>query len=298
ENADCFHADLLRDLYEIGEMRCVGKKQNTKDTYWVYIENFRKWYMQNGMNCSVHQVGHLFLKDLMKKCRKNTTYNNYRRALDFIFDDLIEFYKKKYLVNPFKNIRRLPEAAETKKWFSKQQQLMIKNTIIANKDDELWLACQLQYYCFVRPGEILEIQLGHIIWDRQKLLIKSSSAKNNLNKYIPVPEIVMRQLQSYKDLPEHWYLFSPAHCPGVERYKLDSLSKRHAKILKKLKMPRGYTFYSWKNTGAVELVKNGTHMKTICMLMRHSKIETTDIYLQSLGLDDLINEKMIHYSEI
>jgi integrase len=69
-------------------------------------------------------------------------------------------------------------------------------------------------------------------------------------------------------------------------------------FLDSIDLPKGYTFYSWKNTGAVMMYKNGVKMKYISLLMGHSSIEITDIYFKSLGIDDVMNEINIAYPSI
>ena len=65
--------------------------------------------------------------------------------------------------------------------------------------------------------------------------------------------------------------------------------------LRNFDLPIGYSFYSWKNTGAVMMYKNGIKMKYISLLMGHSSIETTDMYFKSLGIDDVMTEINLSY---
>ena len=65
-----------------------------------------------------------------------------------------------------------------------------------------------------------------------------------------------------------------------------------------LELPTGYTLYSWKNTGAVMMYKEGVKMKYISLYMGHSSIEITDEYFKSLGIDDVMDEVKIKYPKI
>jgi integrase len=294
---NCFHQDLLRDLYEVAEMRCIGKKKKTRDTYMDYYNGFLKWYIKEGATADQNKVGYLFQKYLMQNGKENATHNNYRRNLTSFFKDLISFYPEKYFTNPFDHVRKLPERSQTKKWFQPSDQKRLKE-LIAEPDPQLWLGCLILVYCFIRPKEMIDLRLNNINFDTRKFQIDSTVSKNNYIDYVPIPEQLFKRLLPFQQLPGHWYLFGNGNCPGPFKIGMNALSRRHKKNTDYLNMPADYTFYSWKNTGAVELVKNGTHMKVISMLMRHASIETTDIYLKSLGIDDLISQVMIKYSDI
>jgi integrase len=47
---------------------------------------------------------------------------------------------------------------------------------------------------------------------------------------------------------------------------------------------KGYTLYSWKHTGAVNAHLSGVGIKQLQLMLRHSTVQMTDIYLKSLGL--------------
>lgn len=294
QSANIYHHDLLKDLYTIVDMRCMGKKQKTKDSYWGYYNVFSEWYKQFAIAIDQNKVGMLFLKHLLQKKYSNTTHNNYRRNFKSYFVDLISFYSGKYTCNCFNDIRVLPEQRKTKQWFEPGIQQQLKNEI-SLKDPELWLACLIQYYCFIRPNELRQIKIKNINFNTKTFEIPSANAKSSKLEYIPIPEDLLEKLKAFERLPGQWYLFSTAGAPGTTMYGRDAFSSKHKKFVGWLNLDICFTFYGWKNTGAVELVKNGTHMKVISMLMRHSSIEITDEYLKSLGINDLLTQSMIKY---
>jgi integrase len=66
------------------------------------------------------------------------------------------------------------------------------------------------------------------------------------------------------------------------------MSKRHEKIMRKLEYRKGFTFYSWKNTGAVTMLMMGRKpMRYISKMMGHHSLDMTDKYFQSLGVDEM-----------
>lgn len=51
-----------------------------------------------------------------------------------------------------------------------------------------------------------------------------------------------------------------------------------------IKSRQGYTAYSWKDTGAIAMVRAGLDIVAIQKHLRHKSLATTQVYLQSLGV--------------
>jgi len=60
---------------------------------------------------------------------------------------------------------------------------------------------------------------------------------------------------------------------------------------KQLKDINGLTFYSWKDTGAMELFKRKINILEIRKQLRHKDLKTTQVYCESLYE---INEEIKH----
>lgn len=288
---------LLNDLYDVIEYRSMGRRHKTKTTYMAYFNVFKEWYMVAGSSCDLSKMGFKFLSWMHTTGRNNTTHNNYRRQMGSFFRDLCKIHPQKYTINPFESARKLPEARKTKKWFRPEMQQKLK-AAISIADPELWLAAQIQYYCFIRPHEMNELKIENIRFETSEFVLHAQGTKNKKIEVVPIPEQLMKQLLPFKDFPEHYLLFSKSGGPGLAKIARDNLSRRHRTYTGRAGLGPGYSFYSWKNTGAVALVKNKVHIKVISMLMRHSSIEITDEYLKTLQIDDLLRQQMIVYTEL
>ena len=301
--ADCFSPEakvnftLLKHLYEIVEMRFLNRKVKTRDAYMGFFNMFKRWYMEEGKGKDFETMGYSYSKYILKCGLCNRTHNNHIKTLRSFFNDLLSFFPSSYLINPFKNIRIIPTNSNTKQWFKPFDVKRLKSFISAT-DPQLWLACLVEYYCFIRPGEIRHLKIESINFEKSTFQLKADETKNRRNDIVLIPPDLLAILSQYKNLPDNYFLFGMDGQPGPVQLGKDNLSKRHQLILKKLKFAKGYSFYSWKNTGAVEMVKNGTHMKALSLMIRHSDITTTDMYLQSLSIDDLISQYMIKYTTI
>jgi len=277
------NTNMLRDLTEFLEARCMGAKHKTFITYRTYVEEFARWYRLVWDRKDADMMGIRFQKYLMDKGKSPTTVNNYRNGLKTIFADLVKFGK--YPINPFTLCRKLTERRKSKEWF-KENQLQELKKEIEKTDTQLWLACRLQFYAFPRPNEIKNIKIGDINLEEKKIRISSYSGKYYKQEYIQLPDALLADLVPYMQLPDNFYLFSPRGRPGIQCYGRDTMSKKHKRILKQLGYPKGYTFYSWKNTGAVHMLNRGMSLLDISRLMRHKSLDYTKEYFKSMGFDE------------
>lgn len=282
---------LVHDLWEIFELRSEGWKPKSASAYQTHLVKFIKWYRANGCPEMDSLQALKFLRTVLEK-NCNTTRNAYRCNLRSLFGDLKRFYKFRYPDNPFEEIRKLRESRKTKEWFRPNQveQLM---KIISKKDKQLWLGVKFLYYLFDRPAEMRMCRIADINFETKKLRIESKISKVSKIRFVPIPDELLKDLQYLNKYPEHYYVFTQSGVPGLVHIGRDTLSKRHQKILKKLRYPSGYVFYSWKNTGAVKmLMHDQKNIRYISKCMGHSSLDMTDKYFQSLGVDDMA-EKII-----
>ena len=168
----------------------------------------------------------------------------------------------------------------------------MKKTLIrafAKEDPELWLFVQFMYYCFIRPGELVKLKVGAIDLDDEKILIDADISKNHKSEYVIIPApfaAVLRELNINK-YKHSYYVFSPDKCPGEKPYSKDVFNRRHKTFTDKKGYNRRYTLYSWKHTGACDVAMKGANIKQLQMQLRHADLQTTDIYLKSLGINDM-----------
>lgn len=278
---------LLTDLAAVYELRCPGWKPKTKSAYQTHLYAFARWYRESGCPSMNSLEALKFLNHVMQTGSGATTRNNYRGRLKSLFADLVTFYAPRYTTNPFAGVKKLRESSKTKQWFRPAQVEQV-STAIARADKWLYLAVQLQYHCFPRPNEIRQLKVADINFETQKLRVESSAAKTSRIRFVPVPDQLIKALAFLKTYPEQFYIFGSEDKPGLKMNGRDYLSKQHKKIMQALQYPPGYTFYSWKNTGAVKMLMHDRRpMRYISKCMGHHSMDMTDKYFESLGVDEM-----------
>ena len=294
-------AVMIDELADIVQVRIQGKKPKTRYAYTSKFKVFTEWFRtetDGKINLLSGTKFLAFLKD--KRNLGNVSINSYRRNLKSIFQDLEEQGKMEF--NPFDASKALHQQVHTKTWFRPETQVSMK-LLIANLDPQLWAACLTQFYCFIRPGdELMGLTIGDII-NREdtswKFRISEQTAKTGRFRFVPIAPDLKEVLESYiEGFPDHFFIFGRGGTPNADKIARYTLYNRHRMYLNSLDLPIGHSFYSWKNTGAVMMYKNGIKMKYISLLMGHSSIETTDMYFKSLGIDDIMEEVKIAYPSI
>lgn len=143
------------------------------------------------------------------------------------------------------------------------------------------LACYILYYCFIRPNEMSHIQLKHINVEKSTVFIPDYSSKNGKDGTVTVPDVVIK-LMIELDVFSHPgtdYLFSKALLPGPQRHSAKQFTDFWSQSIRKsLNFPAEWKFYSLKDTGITDLIRERTDLLTVRNQARHHSLLMTDIY--------------------
>jgi len=265
--------------------RVVGLAHKSVISYTGIVQCFCRWYRLNCKNPEMEVVGMEYLRHLYQEGISATTRNNHRALLTSLFKKIVKAGKLPH--NPFDNTQKARERRETKNWYRPEQIDQLKQ-VMCTEMPQLWLACRLIFYCFIRPGnEMRHLQVMDIDIAQNRIRIKAKYSKSGKqDEFVMIPAKILADLAELKKYPPHYYLFTLSGKPGTELMSEHILYKRHAKILKELKYPKGFSLYSWKNTGAVMMLQGGVNLVYISKMMRHKSFDYTREYFKSLGFDD------------
>jgi Site-specific recombinase XerD len=205
------------------------------------------------------------------------------KQYQMVLHNFFEYVRGKRIirVNPVESIPRMGKVVDFAPYpIPKKDRATLSKYIKAN-DPQLWLACCLMYYTAIRPGEeIRRLKINHINLISRKIIIHSTTAKNNDTETIDMPEQLYVELIKYGvgDTDGSLFLFGKKGRPGEMPLGRNNLVNRFNDIRDHLKMPNSYKFYSWKHSGAEALADAGVDMWVIQAHLRHKSIETTEHY--------------------
>lgn len=261
--------------------------KKTYQTYMSKLRTFRNWLKKNKLDDKdislfTKAEATLFITDLSKNAKAGKTKNEYLRLLQNFW----EFVKKerKQIINPWVDFEKYRNNSKPHIPFKKGVLQLLK-VEISKTNPQLWLAAQFLYYCFIRPGELRQVQIKHIDIYDGKITLYSDMTKSNHLRVVEINETFLEILLSQYHLhkyPEDYYVFSKSGKPGLKPVGRDWFNKQFTKIRKRLKLPDYYKFYAFKHTGAVRALRAGADIKEIQHQMGHSSISITDEYLKSM----------------
>jgi integrase len=222
-----------------------------------------------------------FINDIVEKNGlSKVTVKKYTQMLRWLFDFFIE---KEYITkNP---VYKLSDKGVQKDCaaqpFSILERQMLKNAI-ENENPQLWLACQIQFYCAIRPNEMRLMKVSWIDFDNKQLRVPCETAKNRTTEFVDIPDILLAELLKHNlhRCNKDFFIFGKNGQPDSEHWGKNHFRNYFNKYRKMLNIPADRKFYSWKHTGAITLIQNGAQPYDLMEHLRHKDFSTTEKYLK------------------
>ena len=261
-------------------------------TYRNYISKYRvfeAWLTKKGIEGNdIKSIDQEVMKDFflylindMKLAR--ITVSKYRHMIERLFVWAVE---NKYIkVSP---VHHLPETTRQNDQAPRPiNEADIEKLVneIKEKDRQLWLSAQLEYYCFLRPG--IEIRFARVGWfdfSRGVINVPKEFIKTRENKTVIIPnqfrEYLMNdwKLQLY---PPDYFVIGKNGIPGLENLGSNNLRNRFNIIRDRLNLPKEYKLYSFKHTGNSRLVDSPIPVYHIQKQNGHSSMRSTEEYFKN-----------------
>ncbi len=188
--------------------------------------------------------------------------------------------------SPAAGIKKLPEKGMKNIPYTTGQQARLEN-YLKKSDYQLFLYTRFIYYGFLRPVEILRLKVKDVDLQKGIILVRSHVSKNKQQMPVVITEGLKPFIMAMElhKLSPGMFLFGKDLEPGFDSMLRNRVSERHTKAMKACDVYDGeVTMYSWKHTGNCNAYRAGADIKALQYQNRHSSLEMTDIYLQSLGL--------------
>lgn len=244
----------------------------------------------------MYQFSQAFISDfldyiLLDRDASARTRNNYRTWLSAFCSWLVE---KRYIEsNPIEKIKSLAEETKFRSALSKNDLSKLKE-YLEKENKYFLLACRMEYYTFIRPDELSNIQLKDIYIKEQKVFIASSISKNRRDGMVGLNDElikIMIELDIFSHDSAH-YLFGHDFKPSRKKADARIFREQFIKVRKALKFPLNYQFYSLKDSGIRDLA-NAEGIVIARDQARHADISTTNKYLKGDAMT--VHEETKHF---
>jgi len=207
------------------------------------------------------------------------TIKKYIQILRTFFD--FEFDRESIAINPVTRIPVMGTVVDMAAVpFQTDERKRLKE-VIEFTDPQLWIACEIQYYCAIRPGtELRLMKLSWIDYDRKKLRIPSTEHKGNRTDQVDIPDYLFEKLKEFQRYDQNLYLFGQFNRPNFQPVGKNTLRNRFNRYREDLEISPDRKFYSWKHTGAIQLLDNGMQPHDLQNHLRHRSFATTEVYIK------------------
>ena len=229
------------------------------------VDNFGKQHAQAFTDYSILEL-HLY----------NATVNYRTLHLRVMFKVLM---KREYIVfNPFDGIEKLPVEEAEIVTFTKDELIQMDEFLPAWDFNLYAIAC-LIFYCFIRPQEIVRLQVHHICLSDRSIRIPGSRSKNKKSEMVQIPDalipvLVRLELDKY---PADHFIFSKEFHRGLKEIAPTRIAGAWREFGNQFGISKN--IYSLKHTGAGMAVEAGINLRDLQLQLRHSSLEFTQIYL-------------------
>jgi hypothetical protein len=269
----------LRTLGECIDKALEHKKLHQSDlsykSYKSRINHFKKYLTDNRLiNLNPTEIGRRHIIDYLdiRTYQENIsgkTRNNLLIDIRSLFSCMMEF---DYITtNPASLIKKVSELSE-KNEFYKKDALLSVDKWLAKNNPYLHIYCKFIYYSFLRPCELVRLQVKDI--DLHEMVInvpanKSKTGKAQTVKIMDVlkPEIEKMKLDSY---PPDFFIFTSKKRPHSKPSSREYFTKKFKSLKDELKLSKNHTMYGLKHTGISTLLMNGASESDIRKYSRHS----------------------------
>lgn len=283
-------------------LKCATDREHTKITYTSFRNIFCEWLVERGWQhlpvSAIDKAKANAFMDYVLLERKtryggavnSRTYNNYIINMRSLFYELVN---RQYLgENPFANMKPRREEQKLRQPFEQEDSDRIA-AYVYRHNRPVYLAILLISHCGMRISELRRLRARDIDIQRGLIVLGGNQTKNKERAFITIPAVALDSLRAFdlEKIPGNYLLFGLGLKPHPKTpVGRNTISDRFREMLREmvkaglLASAEGYTAYSWKDTGALAMVRAGLDIVAIQRHLRHKSLATTQRYLQSLGV--------------
>lgn len=259
-------------------------RKETYDGYKSYVKIMREYIKDVRPTYYCYQFDQRFCVDFLDYVfidRGNgaQTRNNYLNFLRVLSGFLVEkgFLKSK----PTDGISPI-----NKRLYKKERECIPLDVVgkiaeyCKEKEPDFLFACYLLYYCFIRPVEMTRLKVRHFDIKECTLKIPAELSKNKKTQTVTIPKKVMLYAIEIGvfSAPMDDFIFSYRLKPGPEEIDPKHFRDHWDNVRKALGLKSSWKFYSLKDTGITEMLKQNMSAIEVRDQARHSSLAITEIY--------------------
>lgn len=287
-----------RYMETLSRKQQMGKRSlKTLESYRYFFNQFKRFLQECDSPVYIHKLNDDLFEKFLLTCRPVKTSVLTAGTLNAYTTCLCSLLRFAYEMNfVSKDIRarfEFEKIAKLPRYFTSDQIKTILDQALQRTHGYRWNS---MFSVFLGTGcrisEMAALKIEDIDWDSKIIFIRKG--KGNKERYIPLyPEVeqVLRDYLRITGVPEiskesKGHVFSKEY--GTVREKsisVRSINRTLRSILQGMNVGDEYTVHSFRHTFAVNCLKAGMNMITLCQVMGHEDPKTTSIYTYLLPRD-------------
>lgn len=209
----------------------------------------------------------------------NTTFNNYLRSYNAFWNWM---KSEKYSTrNPFEIIQKKRNQEKSRIIIPDHEKERIKEYFQKN-DPMMYIASLLVFHCLIRPKELTYLTPLHFDVGNQIINVLGDFSKNSNHRIATIPDVIIKELieWNYGGAKSDQFVFGYDFKPNYQRLNPRRFSKKWERMRAELFLDKNIKFYSLRDTGIVQMLKDGVPPQDVMKQADHSDLSITTKYIK------------------
>jgi site-specific recombinase XerD len=253
----------------IRQMELKNFSKGTQGTYLAAVRALIRHYGKDPEQISTKEVEDYILHLQEKKRLSASTIHSYINAFKFLINKALERKDNRFDIDNRKAPKTLPEVLSVNE---------VKRIIQCADNLRRKVILLLAYSSGLRASEIVNLKVSDI--DSKRMMIRVVEGKNRKDRYTILNSHTLEVLRAYwvKYKPKN-YLFPGKN--GDDHPLCSHMPLKAWRIAcKRAGIKKGRGVHTLRHCFATHLLEAGVDLRTIQVMMGHSSISTTAIYLK------------------
>jgi integrase/recombinase XerD len=264
------------------ELRVRNYSERTVRSYITSISQLSIFYKTSPDKITKDQVKNYAYHLIHSKNASVSRINQLISAWKIFQVDVLGNQWEEFRLKRPRRERKIPQVLS-------QEEALALIGVLSNMKHRMILT--LAYVTGIRRAELLNLKLKDV--DSSRGVVRIIHGKGNKSREVPVPKILISHLREYyKYYRPGTYLFEGG-IPG-KPYSATSMHNIIKKAAKKAGIKKEVSPHILRHSFATHMLDKGINLKRLQMVLGHSALRTTSIYLHlsnpgSTGLPDLLS---------
>jgi len=252
----------------INDMKLRRFSTSTQQAYEDAVAGLAKFFNQAPDRLNEENV-QAYLLHLMEKRKLSWSSCNVAvSGLRFFYGKTLGRHSMCLAIPPAKQKKQLPEILSAEE---------VERLFASAINPKHRMVLMTTYAGGLRVSEVVRLKVNHIESDR--MMIRVDDGKGNKDRYTILSERLLKELRIYWTMYRPTLWLFPAKDPKKPMHK-GTAQKIYYTAKKRAKITRGKGIHTLRHCFATHMLEAGEDPRTIQVLMGHSSIVTTMVYLQ------------------